>query len=543
MLLNRIKRRRHQLLISLFTLVCGLLLFLSSLAPSRAIPVSEVLNPRQNNNWVTDMADLLSPDSETKLNQMITALEEKNGAEIAVVTVPDTKPSASPKAFATELFNTWGIGKKGVDNGILFLVSKYERRTEIETGYGLESILPDAKVGNILRTQVTPHFKQGNFDAGIVNGTQAIIQVLEGGTIASQAPLPEESLQPSTSLTKRGKPVFWLGYLAVITAVVVTVMGILKYVNQRKTQVYRISPRGRTTLASHIWVSLWIKNLRKLSLDDCRQRPIQHGVALNSITVFKTWWACYGVSAGLLLMADSMDFEVVWWLIFALFTWGWLMYELWCCFRRDVSSTKASYDLFMLNVFIFLFIGGGFFFIGLINPSIPRVLMLPFLSFFPCVLRGMRLLPPSGTVFINAWLLMMIGGILFIYPFLSILLILPFLYACAGALRSMRLLSQKKTICQCQSCGDAMQWIDEDCLRHNLEASLFSNRFECHEGWQCLTCGPSTVHMFSEHFPLITHRYSDKWSKIGYRSSHSHSSGGSDFGGGSSGGGGAGESW
>lgn len=521
MLLNRLELRRHKLLIAFFTLIFGMFMSLSSLAPSQAIPVSEVPNPRQDNTWVMDMADLLTPDSETQLNQMITALEEGNGAEIAVVTVPDTKPSASPKAFATELFNTWGIGKKGEDNGILFLVSKNERRTEIETGYGLESILPDAKVSSILRTQVTPSFKQGNFGTGIVKGTQTIIQVLEGGTIESQAPLPEENLQPSTSIKRRGTAVFWWGYLAAITVVVVIVMGTLKYVNQRKAQVYRISPRGRTTLASHRWGSLWIKNLRKVSLDDCRKRPIQHGVVLNSITVFKTWWACYGISTGLLLLSHSMDFGVIWWLIFALFTWVWLMYELWSCFRRDVSSTKASYDLFMLNVFSFLFVGGGFFFIGLINPSIPGILMLPFLSLFPCVLRGMRLLPPSDTVFINAWFLMMIGGIIFIHPFLPILLILPFLCACAGALRSMRLLSQKKVICQCQSCGDSMQWIDEDHLRHNLEASLFSNRFECHEGWQCSNCGPSTVHMFSEDFPLIIHRYSDKWSKSGYSSSHS----------------------
>lgn len=184
MFAHRLRQRERTSLTFLFALGFSLFLSLSSLPPSRAIPVSEVPNPRQDNNWVMDMADVLNPDSEAQLNQMITALEAKNGAEIAVVTVPDTKPSATPKAFTTELFNTWGIGKKGEDNGILFLVSKDERRTEIETGYGVESILPDAKVGNILRTQVTPYFKQGNFDTGIVKGTQAIIQVLDGGTVA-----------------------------------------------------------------------------------------------------------------------------------------------------------------------------------------------------------------------------------------------------------------------------------------------------------------------------------------------------------------------
>ncbi|QUY43486.1 YgcG family protein [Acaryochloris marina] len=161
------------------------MLSLSWATPSRAIAPSDVPNPRQDNGWVMDMADLLSPDSEAKLNQMITALEETNGAEIAVVTVPNTKPSASPEAYTTKLFNTWGIGKKGLDNGVLFMVSKEDRRVEIETGYGLESILPDAQVGNIIQTQVTPQFKQGNFDGGILQGTQTIIRVLKNPASSS----------------------------------------------------------------------------------------------------------------------------------------------------------------------------------------------------------------------------------------------------------------------------------------------------------------------------------------------------------------------
>jgi uncharacterized protein len=109
---------------------------------SQAITVQEVPNPRQvNNTWVTDKANILSDSTETQLNQMISDLEAKNGSEIAVVTVPDTKPSATPKAFATELFNFWGIGKKGKNNGVLLLISSGERRVQIETGSGIQSIL------------------------------------------------------------------------------------------------------------------------------------------------------------------------------------------------------------------------------------------------------------------------------------------------------------------------------------------------------------------------------------------------------------------
>jgi len=169
----------------------SLLLALVPLGPSAAVSVSQVPNPQQSDGlWVTDMANMLSDRTEADLNQMISALEATNSAEIAVVTVPDTQGASSPKAFATELFNTWGIGKEGTDNGVLFLVSKGDRRNEIETGYGVEGILPDAKLGAILNQQVTPQFKAGNFDAGILQGTEAIVIALGGEGLPSGSSTP-----------------------------------------------------------------------------------------------------------------------------------------------------------------------------------------------------------------------------------------------------------------------------------------------------------------------------------------------------------------
>lgn len=76
---------------------------------------------------MADSAHILKTETEAQLNQMITELEAKNGAEVAVVTVPETEPAASPKVFATELFNTWHIGKQGQDNGVLLLISTGDR--------------------------------------------------------------------------------------------------------------------------------------------------------------------------------------------------------------------------------------------------------------------------------------------------------------------------------------------------------------------------------------------------------------------------------
>jgi uncharacterized protein len=119
--------------------------------------------------------------------------------------VPDTKPSATPKAFATELFNFWEIGKKGKNNGVLLLISSGERRIQIETGSGIQSILPDAKAVRIIETEITPRFKQQNFDGGTLAGTKALVNVLQtprvnaqSGTTRPLAPIvPSQGVKPS----------------------------------------------------------------------------------------------------------------------------------------------------------------------------------------------------------------------------------------------------------------------------------------------------------------------------------------------------------
>lgn len=167
-----------------------------------ALDVKDVPNPRQlNGTWVTDMAGILDQPTQTEINSIITQLEQKNGAEIAVVTVPETSPSASPKAFATALFKQWKIGKKSQNNGILFLISKGDRRVEIETGYGIEAILPNVEVGNIIDTKITPKFKQGDFKGGTLSGTKALIIALEkpskSNQISSLSIAPNRQENPS----------------------------------------------------------------------------------------------------------------------------------------------------------------------------------------------------------------------------------------------------------------------------------------------------------------------------------------------------------
>ncbi|MBP0020635.1 MAG: TPM domain-containing protein [Cyanobacteria bacterium SBLK] len=157
---------------------------------SLALNIGDVPNPQQQyGGWVTDMAGILSSDTEARLNQNIAALEAKNGTEIAVVTVPKTQPATTPKAFATHLFNHWGIGKKEENNGVLFLVSTGDRRVEIEIGSGLHNILTKPRLDRIIQTEIVPQFKQGNFENGVLRGTSSLIHILESSSVHAIAPI------------------------------------------------------------------------------------------------------------------------------------------------------------------------------------------------------------------------------------------------------------------------------------------------------------------------------------------------------------------
>ncbi|GBC93778.1 hypothetical protein HRbin15_02280 [bacterium HR15] len=154
----------------------GILVLALLLTGTWAQRVADVPNPRQTEGgWVVDMADILTTAQKQQLNAMLSALERDTGAEMAVVIVQRTL-DAEPKEFATELFNRWGVGKKGEDNGVLVLVALQQRRIEVETGYSIEGILPDSEVGTLLQDVVVPAFRRGDYAGGLIALVNELIQ-------------------------------------------------------------------------------------------------------------------------------------------------------------------------------------------------------------------------------------------------------------------------------------------------------------------------------------------------------------------------------
>ena len=150
---------------------------------------------------VNDFANVISENDENSLNQLINEVKEKcNGAEIAVVTIQSISP-VSIEEYAVRLFEKWGIGKKGADNGVLVLLAINERKARIEVGYGLEGALPDGKCGEIIREQMSPYFKDGDFGTGILSGVSVINQI-----IAKEYGIQLEGRRQDETLAVKTKP-------------------------------------------------------------------------------------------------------------------------------------------------------------------------------------------------------------------------------------------------------------------------------------------------------------------------------------------------
>lgn len=182
----RLGRRSQRCL----SIVLGLWLILSWALPAEALTVQDIPSPRAKGGWVSDTAEQISAPMERRLNGLITFLEAETTAEIAVVTIPDTPPEVSPKAFATELFNTWGVGKAEKNNGVLVLLSMGDRRIEIELGRGMEPVLSDDRLASLTRHSLRPLLQAGNVDQALWAGVGAIVADLTGIDPNAPAVLP-----------------------------------------------------------------------------------------------------------------------------------------------------------------------------------------------------------------------------------------------------------------------------------------------------------------------------------------------------------------
>lgn len=148
---------------------------------------------------VVDLARLLPEDLAASLTAELAAHEQRTGNQVVLLTLPSLEGEPL-EDFSHRVATTWRLGRTGTDNGVLVLVVPGDRRVRIEVGYGLEGTLTDAVAARIIRHEMVPLFRAGNYPGGIAAGLRAVLGVLEGTYQPPAGPAPRDEARVETLL-------------------------------------------------------------------------------------------------------------------------------------------------------------------------------------------------------------------------------------------------------------------------------------------------------------------------------------------------------
>lgn len=148
---------------------------------------------------VNDYAAMLSPATVSQLENSLALFEQQQSTQLAVLTVASLAGD-SLEDFSLRVAETWKIGQKGLDNGAVLVIARDDRKLRIEVGYGLEGRLTDLAAGRIIRDVITPQFRNGRFDQGVIDGVTAMMATVTGEFSAEQI----AAHQPDTGGTGPG---------------------------------------------------------------------------------------------------------------------------------------------------------------------------------------------------------------------------------------------------------------------------------------------------------------------------------------------------
>ncbi|NUT17180.1 MAG: YgcG family protein [Cupriavidus sp.] len=141
---------------------------------------------------VIDTTGTLDAATKQQLEAQALALQQRKGSQLQVLVVPTTEPEDIAQ-YAVRAFEQWKIGRKGVDDGVLLVVAKNDRRVRIEVGYGLEGAIPDATSARVIQEYLVPKFRAGDYAGGITEASGALVKLIDGEPLP--APMADHRAQ------------------------------------------------------------------------------------------------------------------------------------------------------------------------------------------------------------------------------------------------------------------------------------------------------------------------------------------------------------
>ena len=144
---------------------------------------------------VVDTTGTLDVIARQNLEAQARALQQRKGSQLQVLVVPTTEPEDIAQ-YAVRAYEQWKLGRKGVDDGVLLVVAKDDRRVRIEVGYGLEGTIPDATSIRVIQEYLVPKFRANDYAGGITDATAALVKLIDGEPLP--APMVEQRPQSGT---------------------------------------------------------------------------------------------------------------------------------------------------------------------------------------------------------------------------------------------------------------------------------------------------------------------------------------------------------
>lgn len=164
-----------------FSLLCGSAFAFDEPASDQLQPVPALSGP------VVDLTGSLTTPQRDQLSQKLRALHEKYGAQMQVLIVPTTQPETAFD-YSLRVVESWQLGSKEKDDGLLLLIALHDRKTQIQTGYGLEGVIPDIVAKSLLRDTLAPYLRKNDFAGGINAVVDGVFQRISGEVTAMPAP-------------------------------------------------------------------------------------------------------------------------------------------------------------------------------------------------------------------------------------------------------------------------------------------------------------------------------------------------------------------
>ena len=197
-----------------------------------AVQLAAALDVPPLRGRVNDYANVMSQQQAQTLESQLEQFERETGHQVAVLTIRSLE-GEDIEGFSIRVAESWRIGKKGFDNGVILVVAVQDRRLRLEVGYGLEGVLPDATAKTITSNYIVPRFREQDYAGGIIAGIDAVLKVIK------KEPLPETARKP------RGERGSELSSLAmfVITLAIFALMAFASGSGRRRNSMW--GPRGR----------------------------------------------------------------------------------------------------------------------------------------------------------------------------------------------------------------------------------------------------------------------------------------------------------